>query len=65
MGCAIFRAAEPTQRLLSPGSEDDKICTEKMAEKFTKITKENPKSMKAQDVLCVFQPRDIIKQGQV
>lgn len=30
-GCAIFRSAEPTQRLLNPGSEDDRICAEKMS----------------------------------
>lgn len=46
-GCAIFRSSEPTQKLLSPGSEEDRMCAQKMSEKFSRIKSENPRSMKA------------------
>jgi hypothetical protein len=56
-GCAIFRCAEPTFALLDPGCEEDRLNALKMSEKFSKIKTENPRSMKAQDVLMVFGPR--------
>lgn len=62
-GCAIFRSSEPTIKLLNPGSEDDLLCVSKMSEKFSRIKSENPRSMKAQDVLCIFSPRKEITHG--
>jgi hypothetical protein len=56
-GCAIFRSSEPTQRLISPGSEEDRLFARKMSEKFSKTKSDNPRSMKAQDVLSIFSPR--------
>ena len=56
-GCAIFRCAEPTHLLLNPGCEEDRLCAQKMSEKFTRIKTENPRSIKAQDVLIVYSPR--------
>jgi len=50
-GCAIFRSSEPTQRLINPGSEEDRLLARLMSEKFSKIKSNNPRSMKAQDVL--------------
>lgn len=56
-GCAIFRSAEPSVKLLGSGSEEDRLMIKKMSEKFSKIKSENPRSMKAQDVLQIFSPR--------
>lgn len=63
-GCAIFRSSEPTQKLLNPGSEEDRLLIQKMSEKFSRIKSENPRSMKAQDVLSIFSPRKEQVQGQ-
>lgn len=56
-GCAIFRSAEPILKLMNPGSEEDRHLVAKMAEKFSKTKSENPRSLKAQDVLCIFSAR--------